>query len=32
VGGGEVAGTQPMSTAVHRSPNKLLKSNSIFNP
>ncbi len=31
-GGGEgVAGSQPMSTAVHRSPNKLRKSNSIFN-
>ncbi len=31
-GGGEgVAGSQPMSTAVHRSPNKLWRSNSIFN-
>ncbi len=27
-----VAGSQPMSTAVHRSQNKLRKSNSIFNP
>ncbi len=27
-GGGEVAGSQPMSTAVHRSPNKLWRSNS----
>ncbi len=26
-----VAGSQPMSTAVHRSPNKLWRSNSIFN-
>ncbi len=26
-----VAGSQPMSTAVHRSPNKLKRSNSIFN-
>ncbi len=31
-GGGIVAGSQPMSTAVHRSPNKLWRSNSIFNP
>jgi hypothetical protein len=30
-GGGGVAGPQPMRTAVHRSPNKLLRSNSIFN-
>jgi hypothetical protein len=30
-GGGGVAGSQPMSTAVHRSPNKLWSSNSIFN-
>jgi hypothetical protein len=30
-GGGGVAGSQPMSTAVHRSPNKLWRSNSIFN-
>jgi hypothetical protein len=32
-GWGEVAGSQPMSTAVtvHRSPNKLWRSNSIFN-
>ncbi len=30
-GGGGVAGPQPMSTAVHRSPNKLWRSNSIFN-
>ncbi len=30
-GGREVAGPQPMSTAVHRSPNKLWRSNSIFN-
>ncbi len=30
-GRGEVAGSQPMSTAVHRSPNKLWRSNSIFN-
>jgi hypothetical protein len=31
--GGErgVAGSQPMSGAVHRSPNKLWRSNSIFN-
>ncbi len=29
--GGGVAGSQPMSTAVHRSPNKLWRSNSIFN-
>jgi hypothetical protein len=28
---GGVAGSQPMSTAVHRSPNKLWRSNSIFN-
>jgi hypothetical protein len=27
---GGVAGSQPMSTAVHRSPNKLRRSNSIF--
>jgi hypothetical protein len=26
-----VAGSQPMSTALHRSPNKLWRSNSIFN-
>jgi hypothetical protein len=30
-GRGRVAGTQPMSTALHRSPNKLWISNSIFN-
>ncbi len=30
-GAGGVAGFQPMSTAVHRSPNKLWRSNSIFN-
>jgi hypothetical protein len=30
-GGGGVAGSQPMSTAVHRSPNKLWRSNAIFN-
>jgi hypothetical protein len=30
-GRGEVAGSQPMNTAVHRSPNKLWRSNSIFN-
>jgi hypothetical protein len=34
-GGGErergVAGSRPMSAAVHRSPNKLWRSNSIFN-
>jgi hypothetical protein len=30
-GGGGVAGSQPMSTAVHRSPNKLFRSNSTFN-
>ncbi len=30
-GSGGVAGSQPMSTAVHRSPNKLWRSNSIFN-
>ncbi len=29
-GGGGVAGSQPMSTAVHRSRNKLWRSNSIF--
>jgi hypothetical protein len=29
-GEGGVAGSQPMSTAVHRSPNKLWRSNSIF--
>jgi hypothetical protein len=29
--GGGVAGSQPMRTAVHRSPNKLWRSNSIFN-
>jgi hypothetical protein len=29
-GNGRVAGSQPMSTAVHRSPSKLLRSNSIF--
>ncbi len=29
-GRGGVAGSQPMSTAVHRSPNKLWRSNSIF--
>jgi hypothetical protein len=29
-GGGGVAGSQPMSTAVHRSPNKLRRSNSIL--
>ncbi len=28
---GGVAGSQPMSTAVHRSPNKLWRSNAIFN-
>jgi hypothetical protein len=28
---GGVAGSQPMSKAVHRSPNKLLRFNSIFN-
>jgi hypothetical protein len=28
---GGVAGSLPMSTAVHRSPNKLWRSNSIFN-
>ncbi len=28
---GGVAGSQPMNTAVHRSPNKLWRSNSIFN-
>ncbi len=31
-GGGGVARYQPMSTAGHRSPNKLWRSNSIFNP
>jgi hypothetical protein len=30
-GGGGCGGSQPMSTAVHRSPNKLWRSNSIFN-
>jgi hypothetical protein len=30
-GRGGVAGSQPMSTAVHRSPNNLWRSNSIFN-
>ncbi len=30
-GGGRVAGSQPRSAAVNRSPNKLWKSNSIFN-
>ncbi len=30
-GGGGVAGSQPMSTPVHRSPNKLWRTNSIFN-
>jgi hypothetical protein len=30
-GRGGVAGSQPMSTAVHRSPNKLWRSHSIFN-
>jgi hypothetical protein len=30
VGGGGIVGSQPMSTAVHRSPNKLWRSNSIF--
>ncbi len=30
-GGGGVACSQPMSTAVHRSPNKLWRSNSMFN-
>ena len=29
-GRGELQGSQPMSTAVHRSPNKLWRSNSIF--
>ncbi len=29
-GGGDVAGSQPMSTALPRSPNKLWRSNSIF--
>ncbi len=31
VGRGGVAGSQPVSTAVHRSPNKVWRSNSIFN-
>ncbi len=30
-GKGVVAGSQPMSTAVHRNPNKLWRSSSIFN-
>jgi hypothetical protein len=30
-GGGGMAGSQPTITAVHRSPNKLWRSNSIFN-
>ncbi len=30
-GGGEVAGSQLMNTAVHRSPNELWRSNFIFN-
>ncbi len=30
-GGWGIAGSQPMSSAVHRSPNKLWRSNSIFN-
>jgi hypothetical protein len=30
-GGGGIAGSQPTSTAVHRSPNKLWRFNSIFN-
>jgi hypothetical protein len=30
-GGVAVAGSQPMSTAVHMEPNKLWRSNSIFN-
>ncbi len=29
--GGDVAGSQPMSTDVHRSPKKLRRSNSIIN-
>jgi hypothetical protein len=29
--GGELKGSQPMSTAVHKSPNKLWRSNSILN-
>jgi hypothetical protein len=29
--GGGVAGSQPMSTAVHMGPNKLRRSNAIFN-
>ncbi len=32
VGVAAVAGSHPMSTAVHRSPNKLWRSCSIFNP
>jgi len=31
-GRGGISGSQPKSTAVHRSPNKLWRSNSIFNP
>ncbi len=31
VGRGGVAGSQPMSTAVYKSPNKFWRSNSIFN-
>ncbi len=31
MGGGGVAGSQPISTAVHNSTNKLWRSNSIFN-
>jgi hypothetical protein len=31
-GEGGVAGSQPMSTAVHRSPNKIWRSKSIFKP
>ncbi len=31
-GGGGVSGSQPICTAVHRSQNKLWRSNSIFNP
>jgi hypothetical protein len=30
-GRGRIAGSQPISTAVHKSPNKLWRSNSIFN-
>jgi hypothetical protein len=30
--GGELRGSHPMSIAVHRSPNKLWRSTSIFNP